>query len=155
MGVEYLNNARLEENIKAYRATINIVGKEKDFYKAEMELTKSFYLLAEKIFRAKKFQFVDYDEALQEGVMICFKKLHRFNPKIGKAFSFCTTVIINHYFQLYRSCQSYQNLKVRYFKHLYEKEIMENDAIENNRVLKSKKKISKIPTNDFFPSEDD
>lgn len=154
MGVEYLNNTRLEENIKVYRQTADDISRKKDFEKAQMELTKAFYLLAEKIFRAKKFQFVDYDEALQEGVMICFKKLHRFDCNLGKAFSFCTTVIINHYFQLYRSCQSYQNLKIKYFKHLYEKEISENDTVENNRVLKSKKKISKIPTNEFFCNEE-
>jgi hypothetical protein len=121
MGKEYLNNKVFEEIIHRFRATKDDPERRCDFAEVQMELTKAFYTLAENIIRAFKFQHVDRDEALQEGVMICFEKLHRFDPRLGKAFPFCTTIILNHYRQLYRAAKHYHELKIKYHQHLSDK----------------------------------
>lgn len=121
MKTDYINNTEFEHNIKKYlELKNNSKSKEKEFEIIELALTKSFYLLSEKIFRTFKFAYIDWDEALQEGVLICFDKLHRFNPELGKAFVFCSAIIFNHFKQLYRQSKTHQNIKNRYKNHLIE-----------------------------------
>lgn len=122
MTIEYLNNKAFEAIIDRFKdAKKNIKRNKNDFEKAQIELATAFYTLAKNIIRAFKFQLVDKDDALQEGVMICFEKLHRFDPNIGRAFNFCTTIILNHYRQLYRTAKNYNELKIRYHEHLCDK----------------------------------
>lgn len=122
MAIEYLNNREFEEIIKRFKkAKKNLKRNRKEFDKAQIELAAAFYTLAKNIIRAFKFQLVDKDDALQEGVMICFEKLHRFDPNIGRAFNFCTTIILNHYRQLYRTAKNYNELKLKYHNHLCDK----------------------------------
>ena len=78
------------------------------------EITIAFYLLSENIVRYRKFNLIDPDDAIQEGVMICFEKVDRFNPEKGKAFNYMTTCIINHFRQLYRTARNYNELKKKY-----------------------------------------
>jgi len=78
------------------------------------ELTTAFYLLSENIVRYRKFNLIDPDDAIQEGVMICFEKIDRFDPDKGKAFNYMTTCIINHFRQLYRTARNYNELKKKY-----------------------------------------
>lgn len=138
MTIEYLNNKTFEAIIGRFKeAKINIKKAPGEFAIAELELTEAFYLLAKNIIRAFRFQLVDKDDALQEGVMICFEKLHRFNPEKGRAFNFCTTIILNHYRQLYRTAKNYNELKIKYHEHLCEKV---NEAFLN--ALKSRKKTN-------------
>jgi DNA-directed RNA polymerase specialized sigma24 family protein len=138
MTIEYLNNRTFEIIINRFKAAKKNVDEDpKEFEAAQMELAEAFYLLAKNIIRAFRFQLVDKDDALQEGVMICFEKLHRFNPDKGRAFNFCTTIILNHYRQLYRTAKNYNELKIRYHEHLYEKA---NEAFMS--ALKSRKKIN-------------
>lgn len=120
---EYINNKKLEECIGRYRVAKLDPGKKTEFQCAEMELTKSFYLLSEKIYLAYKYIFasnLEAEEAVQEGVLICLDKIHRFNPEIGKAFPFFTQIIVNHYKQLCRSAINYKNLTLKYRQHLWE-----------------------------------
>jgi DNA-directed RNA polymerase specialized sigma24 family protein len=122
MTVEYLNNRAFEAIIERFKdAKNNVNCDDAEFDEAQLELATAFYTLAKNIIRAFKFQLVDKDDALQEGVMICFEKLHRFDPNIGRAFNFCTTIILNHYRQLYRTAKNYNELKFRYHEHLCEK----------------------------------
>lgn len=117
MKIEYLNNRAFEAIIAKFRSAKS--GNNRvEIEQAQLDLTAAFYTLAKNIIRAFKFQLVDRDDALQEGVMICFEKLHRFDPNIGRAFNFCTTIILNHYRQLYRTAKNYNELKVRYHDHL-------------------------------------
>jgi DNA-directed RNA polymerase specialized sigma24 family protein len=51
---------------------------------------------------------------VQEGVMICFEKIDRFDPKKGKAFNYMTTCVLNHFRQLYRTARNYNELKRKY-----------------------------------------
>lgn len=85
-----------------------------NFHKVQDELATAFYTLSENIVRYAKFNLIDQDDAVQEGVMICFEKIDRFDPKKGKAFNYMTTCILNHFRQLYRTARNYNELKRKY-----------------------------------------
>lgn len=84
------------------------------FHEVQGELATAFYTLSENIVRYAKFNLIDQDDAVQEGVMICFEKIDRFDPKKGKAFNYMTTCILNHFRQLYRTARNYNELKRKY-----------------------------------------
>lgn len=85
-----------------------------DYQNIQKELATAFYLLSENIVRYAKFNLIDQDDAIQEGVMICFEKIDRFDPQKGKAFNYMTTCILNHFRQMYRTARNYNELKKRY-----------------------------------------
>ena len=85
-----------------------------DFHESQKELASAFYTLSENIVRYAKFNLIDADDAIQEGVMICFEKIDRFDPNKGKAFNYMTTCILNHFRQLYRTARNYNELKKKY-----------------------------------------
>ena len=97
-----------------------------NFSQAQMELAEQFRTLSEHIVRyakwAVQFNFTDQDDAIQEGVMICFEKINRFNPKKGKAFNYMTTCILNHLRQLYRTSKNYKLFTERYSNFLQDKQ---------------------------------
>ena len=80
----------------------------------QQQLALAFLTLSENIVRYAKFNLIDIDDAIQEGVMICFEKIDRFDPQKGKAFNYMTTCILNHYRQLYRTARNYNELKKKY-----------------------------------------
>jgi hypothetical protein len=84
------------------------------FQESQDELAIAFYTLSENIVRYAKFNLIDQDDAVQEGVMICFEKIDRFDPKKGKAFNYMTTCVLNHFRQLYRTARNYNELKRKY-----------------------------------------
>ena len=77
----------------------------------QKDLTIAFYLLSENIVRYRKFNLIDPDDAIQEGVLICFEKVDRFDPSKGKAFNYMTTCIINH-FRHHRASRQLEQGKV-------------------------------------------
>jgi DNA-directed RNA polymerase specialized sigma subunit len=85
-----------------------------DFQVVQDELALAFYTLSQNIVRYAKFNLIDQDDAVQEGVMICFEKIDRFDPEKGKAFNYMTTCILNHFRQLYRAARNYNELKKKY-----------------------------------------
>lgn len=96
---------------------------------AQCDLSVDFQLLSQNLVRYTKFSFLDPDDALQEGIIICFEKVDRFVPKKGRAFNYMTTCIINHFRQLYRTARNYNELKRKYhdFQQLkYNKTIIKN-----------------------------
>lgn len=97
---------------------------------AKKELATAFYILSENIVRYAKFQLIDEDDAIQEGVMICFEKIDRFDPRKGKAFNYMTTCILNHFRQLYRTARNYNELKKKYLRHL--QFVLDNGAFFKN-----------------------
>lgn len=129
MSIEYLNNKVFEELIANFKkAKRRRKRNQEEFDAAQRELADAFYILAENIIRAFKFQMIDRDDMLQEGVMICFEKLNRFDPDYrtasggkSKAFNYFTTCTLNHYRQLYRTAKNYKQLKERYFEFLSKK----------------------------------
>lgn len=89
-----------------------------EFQEVQTDLAQAFYTLSQNIVRYAKFNLIDQDDAVQEGVMICFEKIDRFDPKKGKAFNYMTTCILNHFRQLYRTARNYNELKRKYLDHL-------------------------------------
>lgn len=115
---KYSDNLRkkaLEEYQKLYRESCE---KHREF---QNQLAHAFYILSENIANYAKFSGIDIDDAIQEGVLICFEKINRFDPRKGKAFNYMTTCILNHYRQLYRSARNYNELKKRYQNFLSDK----------------------------------
>lgn len=103
----------------------DLKDKENQYYAASEEhddakknLAIAFFTLSENIVRYAKFKLIDQDDAIQEGVMICFDKINRFDSRKGKAFNYMTTCILNHFRQLYRTSRNYNELKMRYLKHI-------------------------------------
>ena len=82
-----------------------------NYQDVQKELAIAFYTLSENIVRYAKFNLIDQDDAIQEGVMICFEKIDRFDPQKGKAFNYMTTCILNHFRQMYRTARNYNELK--------------------------------------------
>jgi len=97
----------LATGLKTYADAIS------EFNDSQKHLAVAFYTLSENIVRYAKFK-IDDDDAIQEGVMICFEKIDRFDPRKGKAFNYMTTCILNHFRQLYRTARNYNELKKRY-----------------------------------------
>lgn len=85
-----------------------------EYKEVQGQLTSAFYTLSQNIVRYAKFNLIDHDDAIQEGVMICFEKIDRFDPSKGKAFNYMTTCILNHFRQLYRTARNYNELKRKY-----------------------------------------
>ena len=85
---------------------------------SKQKLAIAFFTLSENIVRYAKFQLIDADDAIQEGVMICFDKIDRFDARKGKAFNYMTTCILNHFRQLYRTARNYNELKKKYLNHV-------------------------------------
>jgi DNA-directed RNA polymerase specialized sigma subunit len=88
------------------------------FSESQQLLATEFFTLSENIVRYARYMGVDPDDAIQEGVMICFLKIDRFDPLKGKAFNYMTTCILNHYRQLYRTQRNYKELKRKYLEHV-------------------------------------
>jgi hypothetical protein len=117
-----LKREQLEDTLNKYRKTCL------QFNDFQDQLAYAFYLLSENIANYAKFQGIDIDDAIQEGVLICFEKVDRFNPNYrgkngqkAKAFNYMTTCILNHFRQLYRSARNYNELKKKYCTHLADK----------------------------------
>lgn len=95
-----------------------LADSENNHQNSKQKLAVAFFTLSENIVRYAKFQLIDADDAIQEGVMICFDKIDRFDPRKGKAFNYMTTCILNHFRQLYRTARNYNELKRKYLNHI-------------------------------------
>ncbi len=91
------------------------------YEQSKSDLANSFMTLSEHLVRYAKDIIVDPDDAIQEGVMICFEKLDRFDPNFvgkndqkAKAFNYMTTCVLNHFRQIYRTDKNYRELKERF-----------------------------------------
>lgn len=85
-----------------------------DYEQQQADLATKFLTLSERLAQYFHFNLIEPEDAIQEGVVICFEKVDRFVPKKGKAFNYMTTCIANHYRQLYRTSRNYNELKKRY-----------------------------------------
>jgi Sigma-70 region 2. len=85
-----------------------------DYEASRTQLATDFYILSENIVRFAKFN-IDPDDAIQEGVVICFEKIERFEKEKGRAFAYLTTCIFNHFKQIYRTTRNYNELKKKYY----------------------------------------
>lgn len=99
-------------SLEEYEIKYNAANSE--FINSQKELATAFYTLSEHLTRYAKDIIADTDDAIQEGVMICFEKIDRFNPDKGAAFNYMTTCVLNHYRQIYRVNKSFRLFKERY-----------------------------------------
>lgn len=132
------NKYRSPESWEASVAAYEIVTRR--FDDAQKELATAFYTLSENIVRYAKFNLIDQDDAIQEGVMICFEKIDRFDPAKGKAFNYMTTCILNHFRQLYRTARNYNELKKKYH------DFMQTQVDQPTRTQRSQKSNPKDRT---------
>ena len=119
--------ALLEQNQIEYQEILN------SFAEAEDALTRAFYTLSENLVRFAKFNLIDADDTLQEGVVICFEKIDRFDARKGKAFNYFTTCVLNHMRQLYRSARNYSELKRKFHDFL--------NFCENKMIIRNGKEV--------------
>ena len=105
-----------------------------EFSDSQKELATAFYTLSEHLVRYAKDIIVDTDDAIQEGVMICFEKIDRFNPEKGKAFNYMTTCILNHFRQIYRTSRNYKLLKEKYREFMCSK--LNHTIIKNGQRIR-------------------
>jgi DNA-directed RNA polymerase sigma subunit (sigma70/sigma32) len=133
---KYNDEERLGLMIEAESEYCRICGSYKDY---QEQLTYAFYILSEKIANYYgRYNGIDSEDAIQEGVLICFEKIDRFDHRKGKAFNYMTTCILNHYRQLYRSIKNYNELKRKYLNHLqerFESEILRGGSIGRSRTF--------------------
>ena len=121
---QYLMNNIKEQGVKEKEPDSWIFVKDEysramsDYDVTQGDLATAFYTLSENIVRYAKFNLIDPDDSVQEGVLICFEKLDRFDPRFGKAFNYMTTCILNHFRQLYRTARNYNELKRKYLDFL-------------------------------------
>lgn len=117
--------------LKAKEESLNKAVREHEECKGT--LASAFFTLSENIVRYAKFQLIDADDAVQEGVMICFDKIDRFDSRKGKAFNYMTTCILNHFRQLYRTARNYNELKKKYLDHM---QLLEgNSSFKNGKPM--------------------
>lgn len=121
MANEYLNNNEFEDLIMEYRETKSMLKdgeKTVRFLELENKLSSAFYAITAGLQRKFKFQLIDSEDIMQEGVWIGFDKINYFKKGKGKAFALYTTIILHHIKQLYRSARNYNELKSKYLDYL-------------------------------------
>ena len=128
---DYINNTELENVIlrfKKLKLTKDQNQEDLLEYKSIQEkLANFFYELSKRLLDSYNFNLIDYDEALQEGVLIALQRVERFDHSyIGqegqksKAFNYITTCILNHFRHLYRGAKNDNEFKLKYYNHLIE-----------------------------------
>lgn len=151
---------RSNKNKRRGRALSELLEQKKDEYKDVLggfrvlqdDLAIAFYTLSENLVKYAQFQFIEEDDAIQEGVVICFEKIDRFNPDKGKAFNYMTTCILNHFRQLYRTARNYQELKKKYMVFLQQE--LDRVIIHNGRQQSLSNNGSPIPINNGRQQQD-
>ena len=140
-----LEDVRIQKDriVKANSIKTPLAVSDDDSIKAKSELVAAqkiladlFYTLSKNIVRYAKFTNIDEDDAIQEGVLICFERVEKFDPLKGKAFNYLTTCILNHFRQLWRTAKNYNELKKKYSKIF----AIKNGAIVGHSRKKEKKK---------------
>lgn len=102
-------NKKIKEKFEEKKQDYKEILKEHEEIKNNLAI--NFYTLSENLANYAKFNLIDIDDAVQEGVMICFEKIDKFDKNKGKAFNYMTTCIFNHFRQLYRTARNYNEFK--------------------------------------------
>lgn len=93
----YIDNSKFEALIKSYKL---------DPKEYETELFGMFDLLISNILTGFSFK-LDEDDAKQECFLLILKTLKNFNPDMGNAFNYFTTIILNNLKLLYTKNKKY------------------------------------------------
>jgi len=93
----YINNKKFEQLIGLYK---------QDPKEYEDELFEMFDLLISNIITGFSFK-LEEDDAKQECFLLILKTLKNFNPEMGNAFNYFTTIILNNLKLLYTKNKKY------------------------------------------------
>lgn len=93
----YIDNNKFEELIKLYKQNPN---------DHEEELFEMFDILISNIIIGFSFK-LEEDDAKQECFLLILKTLKNFNPDMGNAFNYFTTIILNNLKLLYTKNKKY------------------------------------------------
>ena len=96
-GKHYIDNSKFEELIKQYK---------QDPKDSEDELFAMFDILISNILTGFSFK-LEEDDAKQECFVLILKTLKNFNPEMGNAFNYFTTIILNNLKLLYTKNKKY------------------------------------------------
>ena len=97
MSKHYIDNKKFEELIKKYK---------QEPREHEDELFEMFDLLIANILVGFSFK-LEEDDAKQECFLLILKTLKNFNPDVGNAFNYFTTIILNNLKLLYTKNKKY------------------------------------------------
>lgn len=106
------DNSKLILFLEKYKSIL------KEYEEYKEQLAYAFYTLSKNIAEYAKFNLIDVDDAISEGVLICFDKIDRFDPARGKAFNYFTTCTLNTLRQSYRTARNFNELKRKFSEHL-------------------------------------
>ena len=93
----YIDNEKFETLIKLYK---------QDPQEHEKQLFELFDILITNIIKGFSFK-VDEEDAKQECFLLILKTLKNFNPEMGNAFNYFTTIILNNLKLLYTKNKKY------------------------------------------------
>ena len=96
-GKHYIDNEEFETLIKLYK---------QDPKEYEEKLFELFDILITNIIKGFSFK-VDEEDAKQECFLLILKTLKNFNPEMGNAFNYFTTIILNNLKLLYTKNKKY------------------------------------------------
>jgi DNA-directed RNA polymerase specialized sigma subunit len=106
----YLNEDELAEAVNRHRtAPTRETGN---------TLALMFLRLGDEIQKKWNFSYIDREDLSQEGVIILFEKLHRWDVAKGTAFNFFTTLLLNHWRQCWRKESGHRKLLERLMENL-------------------------------------
>ena len=131
---DFQESERNDETMDEFRRAYD--SSHKEMMESQQRLALAFHTLSENIVRYAKFSLIDSDDAIQEGVMICFEKIDRFDSRRGKAFNYFTTCTLNHLRQLYRTARNYNELKRKFQEFMQSK--FESDIRRPHKIAKPK-----------------
>lgn len=120
MAIEYLNNEAFQAAVIALQE-----ARRNKVPEAQEEVTGYFYTLAANVITGFKFVTLDYDDALQECVLVALTKVDKFdadfvgkNGRKARAFNYFTTCMVNHLRQMYRNSGRFNETRRKYYEHI-------------------------------------
>lgn len=126
---DYLSNADLSALIAAHLAAQGTADRT-----AETNLVMALYKITTGIVKRWRTTIPDIDDAVQEGVINVLAKVHRFDPDKGSAFNYCSTIVFNHFKQLYRNRLNYVNMIKAYQQEWARKNCQDNGRVEHRNT---------------------
>lgn len=128
---DHISHQLLKEILELYKKA------EEEYLETQKQLAESFLILSRNLVHYANLPLVDADDAVQEGVMICFEKIDRFDPSKGRAFNYATTVALNHMRQLFRSARNYNELKNKYLNHIQEQlyQTLQKYRVKSKKII--------------------
>lgn len=109
-----------------------VIACQRGNHKYDDDIAKALQLMARRIMKKWKFN-VDWEECVQDVVIVAWTKIDKFHEGYGAAFNFFTTILINAMKQHYRVDKSYEEMKLKYLDHMIKKlKLNREDVLRQN-----------------------